>query len=197
MGLLSHYSAMVMRQESHHAQGRDMHIFITGGTGRIGSAFVAKLLGSGHPVLALARSDSSAAALETAGAEPLRGDLADLPALRAGAARADGVIHLAFNGEFSPPAALAQGSPRRAPRLGPWARSSSTATVLSSRSRPRRSCRAASPPRLIRCRPTDPSGVATARICRCWSWPRAASGARPYACRARCTTRARADSPAR
>ena len=86
-----------------------MHVFITGGTGLIGSAVVAELLGSGHTVLALARSDSSAAALETAGAEPLRGDLADLPTLRAGAAQADGVIHLAFSGDFSRPAALAQG----------------------------------------------------------------------------------------
>jgi uncharacterized protein YbjT (DUF2867 family) len=80
-----------------------MHILITGGTGRIGSAVVAELLENGHTVLALARSGSSAAALETDGAEPLRGDLADLPALRAGAARADGVIHLAFNGDFSTP----------------------------------------------------------------------------------------------
>jgi nucleoside-diphosphate-sugar epimerase len=86
-----------------------MHVFITGGTGLIGSAVVAELLGRGHTVLALARSDSSAAALETAGAEPLRGDLADLPTLRGGAARADGVIHLAFSGDFSSLAALAEG----------------------------------------------------------------------------------------
>jgi nucleoside-diphosphate-sugar epimerase len=86
-----------------------MHVFITGGTGLIGSAVVAELLGNGHTVLALARSDSSAAALETAGAEPLRGDLADLPTLRAGAARADGVIHLAFSNDFSTPAAWAAG----------------------------------------------------------------------------------------
>jgi nucleoside-diphosphate-sugar epimerase len=84
-----------------------MHVFITGGSGLIGSAVVAELLGSGHTVLALARSDSSAAALEKAGAEPLRGDLGDLPALRAGAARADGIIHLAFGGNFSGPDALA------------------------------------------------------------------------------------------
>jgi nucleoside-diphosphate-sugar epimerase len=85
-----------------------MHVFITGGSGLIGSAVVAELLGNGHTVLALARSDSSAAVLENAGAEPLRGDLSDLSALRAGAARADGVIHLAFSNDFSSPEALAE-----------------------------------------------------------------------------------------
>jgi nucleoside-diphosphate-sugar epimerase len=84
-----------------------MRVFITGGTGLIGSAVVAELLGHGHTVLGLARSGSSATALETAGAEPMRGDLADLGALRAGAAKADGVIHLAFANDFSSPAALA------------------------------------------------------------------------------------------
>jgi nucleoside-diphosphate-sugar epimerase len=83
-----------------------MHVFITGGSGLIGSAVVAELLGNGHTVLALARSDSSAAALEKAGAEPLRGGLSDLSALRKGAARADGVIHLAFGNNFSGPDAL-------------------------------------------------------------------------------------------
>ncbi|WP_225726552.1 MULTISPECIES: SDR family oxidoreductase [unclassified Nocardia] len=76
-----------------------MHVFITGGSGLIGSAVIAELLGNGHTVLALARTDSSAAALRTAGAEPVRGDLADLPTLRAAAAKADGVIHLAFRHE--------------------------------------------------------------------------------------------------
>jgi len=85
-----------------------MHVFITGGSGLIGSAVVAELLGNGHTVRALARSDSSAAALQDAGAEPFRGNLADLSALRAGAVKADGVIHLAFANDFSSPAALAE-----------------------------------------------------------------------------------------
>lgn len=85
-----------------------MHVFVTGGAGRIGSALVAELLGNGHTVLALARSDTSALALRSAGAEPLRGDLADLKALRTGAGHADGVIHLAFGANFRIPSALAQ-----------------------------------------------------------------------------------------
>ena len=85
-----------------------MRVFVTGGTGLIGSAVVAELLGNGHTVLALARSDASALAAEAAGAEALRGDLADLNALRTGAAQADGVIHLAFGNNFRNPDDLAQ-----------------------------------------------------------------------------------------
>ena len=85
-----------------------MNVFITGGTGLIGSAVVAELLGNGPTVLALARAEGSALALKSAGAEPLRGDLADLDALRTGAAQADGVIHLAFGNDFSSPDALVQ-----------------------------------------------------------------------------------------
>jgi nucleoside-diphosphate-sugar epimerase len=84
-----------------------MQVFITGGSGLIGSAVVAELLANGHCVLALARSDSSASALQAAGAETIRGGLADLGTLRAGAAKADGVIHLAFANDFSSPAAVA------------------------------------------------------------------------------------------
>ena len=85
-----------------------MHVFITGGTGLIGSAVVAELRGNGHTVLVLARSDASALAVEAAGAEPLRGELADLDSIRIGAAQAEGVIHLAFGHDFSTPEAIAR-----------------------------------------------------------------------------------------
>ena len=85
-----------------------MHVFVTGGTGLIGSAVVTELLGHGHTVLALARSDASALAVKSAGADSLRGDLTDLDALRAGAAQADGVIHLAFGNDFSSADAVAR-----------------------------------------------------------------------------------------
>jgi nucleoside-diphosphate-sugar epimerase len=85
-----------------------MRVFVTGGTGLIGSAVVAELLGNGHTVLALTRSDASALAAKAAGAEPLPGALADLEVLRAGVAQADGVIHLAFANDFSSPEALAK-----------------------------------------------------------------------------------------
>lgn len=85
-----------------------MHVFITGGTGTIGSAVVAELLGNGHTVLALARSDRSAQALEDAGAKVLRGDLADPEVLRSGAAQSDGVINLAFGRDYSSQDALAR-----------------------------------------------------------------------------------------
>lgn len=95
-----------------------MHVFVTGGTGLIGSAVVAELLGTGHTVAGLARSDTSARTLEAAGATAVPGDLADLEAIRAAAAQADGVVHLAFANDFSSPEALAHAVSEESAALG-------------------------------------------------------------------------------
>ncbi|WP_040686759.1 SDR family oxidoreductase [Nocardia vinacea] len=76
-----------------------MRIFLTGASGHIGSAVIPELLDAGHEVVGLARSNEAAAAVAAAGADVHRGDLDDLDNLRAVAAAADGVIHLAFKHE--------------------------------------------------------------------------------------------------
>lgn len=78
-----------------------MRIFLTGATGFIGFPLVSELIGAGHQVLGLTRSDAGAQALTDAGAQVHRGTLEDPDSLRRGAEQADAVIHTAFDHDFS------------------------------------------------------------------------------------------------
>ena len=78
-----------------------MRLLVTGASGWIGSASVTELIAAGHHVLGLARSDAAAARIAGLGAEVVRGSLDDVASLRAAAARAQGVVHLGYNHDFS------------------------------------------------------------------------------------------------
>jgi nucleoside-diphosphate-sugar epimerase len=78
-----------------------MRVFVTGATGFIGSLVVKDLIAAGHQVIGVYRSEEKAPALKAAGAEVYRGSIDDPDSLKDGASRSDGVIHLAFNHDFS------------------------------------------------------------------------------------------------
>jgi nucleoside-diphosphate-sugar epimerase len=95
-----------------------MRIFVTGATGFVGSAVVEELTGAGHQVLGLARNDAAADALKRMGAEVHRGDLSTPESLSAGAQKCDGVIHTAYNHDWSQIAAAAEMDRRAVEALG-------------------------------------------------------------------------------
>lgn len=93
---------MTVTDISHQTKGTfTMRVFMTGAAGWIGSAVVRELVGAGHEVVGLARSDDNVAALESLGALAHRGSLDDLDSLRSGAENSDGVIHLAFKHDLA------------------------------------------------------------------------------------------------
>lgn len=109
-----------------------MRVFVTGASGGIGSAVVAELITSGHQVVGLARSETSAATIAGLGAEPLRGDIADLDVLQKAAGDSDGVITLAFSNDFTNIPAGIEAEARAVAALGDALAGSGKPLVLAS-----------------------------------------------------------------
>jgi nucleoside-diphosphate-sugar epimerase len=77
-----------------------MRIFLTGGTGYLGSAVLEALVRGGHRVDALVRNSERAEKVQARGAHPVLGDLSTPASYADAAAAADGTIHAAY--EYSP-----------------------------------------------------------------------------------------------
>ncbi|RED45850.1 NAD-dependent epimerase/dehydratase family protein [Aestuariispira insulae] len=72
-----------------------MKIFVTGGSGYVGSAVVKELIAADHQVIGLARSERSAEKLRAFGAVPRIAGMTETDKWQDAAADADGIIHMA------------------------------------------------------------------------------------------------------
>src|SRR5204863_4223249 len=74
-----------------------MRIFLTGGTGYVGSAVLDSLVRAGHRVDALVRNAEKAAQVQARGAHPVVGELGKVQSYAQVAGAADGVVHTALD----------------------------------------------------------------------------------------------------